>query len=145
METPGRQQGRQIWFQNWLHQKMSPHWHHHIARQRRCGSVWGGDGRPTHCVNIFATQIFLSQIVTNIVSESNCQSCPLCKARSSTNKDKCSVDKSSVDTFYFSVYVHKAYDDLDVSVEASNLEKVTCLNDDCGGTVSSDLDTQDGE
>lgn len=105
-----------------------------------------GRRRTSHTLcKYFATQIFLSQIVTNIFSESNCQSCPLCKARSSTNKDKCSVDKSSVDTFYFSVYVHKAYDDLDVSVEASNLEKVTCLNDDCGGTVSSDLDTQDGE
>ena len=53
--------------------------------------------------------------------------------------------KSKEDKFFFSVYVHKDYSDLEVVVEASNLSEVQCVTEaGCGGTiVNTGLD--DGE
>ena len=80
-----------------------------------------------------------------IASDSNCEGCSLCKSRSSTKQDKCLVAKSKEDKFFFSVYVHKDYSDLEVVVEASNLSEVECVTEaGCGGTiVNTGLD--DGE
>ena len=80
-----------------------------------------------------------------IASDSNCEGCSLCKSRSSTKQDKCLVAKSKEDKFFFSVYVHKDYSDLEVVVEASNLSEVVCVTEaGCGGTiVNTGLD--DGE
>ena len=77
--------------------------------------------------------------------ESNCQECSLCKSRSSTKQDKCTVSKSREDKFFFTIYVHKDYSNMEVVVEATNLSEVICVTDEgCGGIiVSTGLD--DGE
>ena len=84
-------------------------------------------------------------VILPLFRESNCQECSLCKSRSSTKQDKCTVSKSREDKFFFTIYVHKDYSNMEVVVEATNLSEVICVTDDgCGGTiVSTGLD--DGE
>ena len=63
--------------------------------------------------------------VNNTISGLNCD-----------KQDKCLVPKSQEDKFFFSVYVHKDFSDLEVVVEASNLAEVECVTEaGCGGTV----------
>jgi len=72
--------------------------------------------------------------VPHIVN-SNCDSCEHCKARSSQVRDKCMVDRAPSNTFYITVYAHKAYRKLELLVEGSNLQNITCMSDNCGGEV----------
>eukprot|EP00092_Neocalanus_flemingeri_P001861 GFUD01001984.1.p1 GENE.GFUD01001984.1~~GFUD01001984.1.p1 ORF type:complete len:358 (+),score=83.95 GFUD01001984.1:63-1136(+) len=72
--------------------------------------------------------------VPHIVN-SNCDRCEQCKARSSQKKDTCFVDRAPSTTFYITVYTHKAYKDMEIAVEASNLKSVTCMSGNCEGIV----------
>ena len=50
-------------------------------------------------------------------------------------KDKCTIAKCSGNQFYFTIYVHKNYSEMQVVVEALNLAEVVCIADNCGGKV----------
>ena len=50
-------------------------------------------------------------------------------------RDKCTVDRAPSNTFYITVYAHKAYRKLELLVEGSNLQNITCMSDSCGGEV----------
>jgi len=69
------------------------------------------------------------------IRDNNCSGCSKCKSRSSSRRDQCAVAKSSASTFYFTIYVHKNYSELEVVAEALNLNKVVCIEDDCGGKI----------
>jgi hypothetical protein len=82
--------------------------------------------------------------VPHIVN-SNCAGCQFCKARSSQVKDKCMVDRAPSSTFYITVYAHKDYRKLEVLVEGSNLQNITCVSDNCGGDIKTDLNFPEPE
>ena len=112
---------------------------HHPQHGGR-GPVRGGRPGPTYCVSIALCSNHYYE--ENIHRNSNCDSCELCKARSSQVKDKCVVDRAPSSTFYITVYAHKAYKKLEVLVEGSNLQNITCMSDTCGGSVQSNIDME---
>ena len=57
-------------------------------------------------------------------SNSNCEDCPDCKARSSKPLDKCKVGRSDSRIFYVVVWAHKAFRELELDIDAANLKSV---------------------
>ena len=65
-------------------------------------------------------------------SNSNCDQCALCKARSTQKLDSCILpDTTPKSSFYISVLAHKNYRNMKLTVEALNLKNITCLSDNC--------------
>ena len=59
------------------------------------------------------------------INNSNCDDCPLCKARSSSLTDKCgSFDTPGNSTFYVAVVAHKDYINCTITFSGSNLANV---------------------
>jgi len=79
-----------------------------------------------------------------ILRNSFCSECTKCKSDlSSSEKDQCKIDISSTSTFYFTLYASTRYSfnkfsELKVVVEATNMIRVVCIEDNCGGKTTSE-------
>ena len=81
---------------------------------------------PKTCVRFLVTSLKCVKMFF-ISSNSNCEDCPDCKARSSKPMDMCKVRRSESKTFYVVVWAHKAFRQLEVIIDAANLKLVSVI------------------